>query len=52
VLASDRGLADRMGREARWVVEREFDRRVCGAKLVALYRELLSGCRAVGRRAA
>jgi glycosyltransferase involved in cell wall biosynthesis len=51
-LASDPGLADRMGREARRAVEREFDRRVCGEKLVSLYRELLAGGWAVGRRAA
>lgn len=51
-LASDPGLADRMGREARRVVEREFDRRVCGDKLVALYRELIGGRRAEARRAA
>jgi glycosyltransferase involved in cell wall biosynthesis len=50
-LASDPGLADRMGREARRVVEREFDRRACGGKLVAVYRELVAG-RAVARRAA
>lgn len=51
-LATDPGLADRIGREARRVVEREFDRRICGEKLVTLYRELLAGGRAVGRRAA
>jgi glycosyltransferase involved in cell wall biosynthesis len=51
-LASDPMLTDRMGKEARRVVEREFDRRVCGSKLVALYRELIVGCRTAGRRAA
>jgi glycosyltransferase involved in cell wall biosynthesis len=51
-LASDPGLADRMGKEARRVVEREFDRRVCGDKLVTLYRELIVGRRAEARRAA
>jgi glycosyltransferase involved in cell wall biosynthesis len=51
-LASDPGLAMRMGREARRLVEREFDRRVCGEKLVALYRELIAGGRVAGRRAA
>jgi glycosyltransferase involved in cell wall biosynthesis len=51
-LASDPGLADRMGKEARRVVEREIDRRVCGEKLVTLYRELIAGGRAEGRRAA
>ena len=51
-LAADPGLAGRMGREARRVVEREFDRRVCGSKLVALYRELIAGRWAEARRAA
>jgi glycosyltransferase involved in cell wall biosynthesis len=40
-LASEPGLADRMGRAGRRAVEREFDYRVAGAKLVALYDTLI-----------
>jgi glycosyltransferase involved in cell wall biosynthesis len=40
-LATEPGLADRMGREGRRVVEREFDCRVAGAKLVAVYESLV-----------
>jgi glycosyltransferase involved in cell wall biosynthesis len=40
-LASEPGLADRLGREGRTTVEREFDLRVPGAKLVELYDRLI-----------
>ena len=51
-LADDSALVDRMGRAARRAVELEFDARVCGSKLVAIYDELISASAAVGRFAA
>lgn len=50
--ATDPGLSDRMGAKARRAVDREFDLRVCGAKLNTIYRNLLAGGRAATRRAA
>jgi len=43
LLASDPGRADRMGRAARAAVEAEYDLRVCGAGLAAVYDELAAG---------
>ena len=40
-LATEPGLADRLGRQGRALVEREFDYRVAGAKLVDVYDGLL-----------
>jgi glycosyltransferase involved in cell wall biosynthesis len=40
-LAGEPGLADRMGRAGRQAVEREFDYRVSGQKLVAIYDRLI-----------
>ena len=42
LLASDPALCDRMGAKARRAVDTEFDLRVCGAKLIEVYRELLA----------
>jgi glycosyltransferase involved in cell wall biosynthesis len=39
-LASDPGLADRIGTRARRVVEQEFDLKVAGARMLAVYRKL------------
>ena len=50
-LAAEPGLADRMGREGRAAVEREFDYRVSGAKLVALYDELIEHATGMERAA-
>lgn len=44
-LASNPALADRMGAEARRTVLREFDLRVTGARLAALYDELIENVR-------
>lgn len=41
-LATTPGLADRMGRAGRRAVERHFDYRVAGAKLVAIYDRLIA----------
>jgi glycosyltransferase involved in cell wall biosynthesis len=41
-LAGDPALTEHMGRQARLAVEREFDLKVVGAKLVAAYEELIS----------
>lgn len=40
-LAGDPGLVERMGRRARQVVEQEFDLKVVGARMAAIYREVL-----------
>lgn len=48
--ATEPGLADEMGRAARWAAETEFDLLVCGAKLASVYDELL-GCSFHARRA-
>lgn len=40
-LATEPGLADRLGAEGRRVVERDYDYRVAGAKLVAVYETLI-----------
>lgn len=50
-LASDSGLVARLGRQAREHVLRHFDLRVAGARLSALYDELL-GARRIGKQAA
>jgi glycosyltransferase involved in cell wall biosynthesis len=50
-LATEPGLADRMGRQGRRVVEREFDYRVSGAKLVEVYDELIDRARGAERAA-
>jgi glycosyltransferase involved in cell wall biosynthesis len=50
-LAAEPGLADRLGGQARLVVEREFDLRVAGARLVALYDELIGRAGAAERAA-
>jgi glycosyltransferase involved in cell wall biosynthesis len=42
LLAEDPALVERMGRAARRSVEQEFDLRVVGAKLVAIYDDLIS----------
>jgi glycosyltransferase involved in cell wall biosynthesis len=44
-LAGSPELVERMGRAARRTVEREYDLRVAGAKLAALYDELIAGVR-------
>ena len=41
-LAGEPGLADRLGSEARRVVAREYDYRVTGAKLAAVYDRLIA----------
>jgi glycosyltransferase involved in cell wall biosynthesis len=41
-LAGDPGLVERMGRQARAVVEREYDYRVAGGKLAAIYDRLIA----------
>jgi glycosyltransferase involved in cell wall biosynthesis len=41
MLASDPALADRMGRQARSMVEEEYDLRVAGARLLTLYDNLI-----------
>jgi glycosyltransferase involved in cell wall biosynthesis len=46
-LAGTPGLADEMGTEARRVVEVGFDLEVAGAKLLAVYEELLARARGV-----
>ncbi len=46
-LATEPGLADRMGRQGRLAVEREFDYRVAGAKLRDVYEDLI-GAGALG----
>jgi glycosyltransferase involved in cell wall biosynthesis len=48
-LAGDPPLAERMGFHARRAVETEFDLRVCGAKLVDVYRGLIEGGGAAAR---
>jgi glycosyltransferase involved in cell wall biosynthesis len=45
-LATEPGLADRLGRQGRLTVEREFDYRVAGAKLAAIYARLIDGAAA------
>jgi glycosyltransferase involved in cell wall biosynthesis len=40
-LATEPGLADRLGRQGRRVVEQEFDYRVAGSKLAAVYDTLI-----------
>jgi glycosyltransferase involved in cell wall biosynthesis len=42
-LAADRDLADRMGKEGRLVIETEFDLKVAGRKMLALYEALIAG---------
>lgn len=42
LLAEDPALVQQMGRQARLAVEREFDYRVVGARLVAVYEELIT----------
>ncbi len=41
-LASEPGLADQMGAEARRVVEREYDLKVAGRRMLAAYQRVLS----------
>jgi glycosyltransferase involved in cell wall biosynthesis len=41
-LAGEPGLADRMGMEARRVIEEEFDLKVAGRKMLALYRDVIA----------
>lgn len=50
-LAGEPGLADWIGRQGRLVVEREYDRRVAGAKLGAIYGRLIDGAAASERAA-
>lgn len=52
LLAGDPDLCDRMGAKARRTVDAEFDLRVCGTKLVAIYRELLAGAETASGRVA
>ena len=42
LLAGDPGLADRMGERARRVIEEEFDLKVAGRKMFALYQGLVA----------
>jgi glycosyltransferase involved in cell wall biosynthesis len=42
-LAEESGLADRMGRRAREIVEDQFDLKVAGSRLRAVYDELIDG---------
>lgn len=53
-VASEPGLAEKLGANARQAVDREFDLKVCGRKLAAVYREVLAEASAVRtvRRAA
>jgi len=51
-VSSDSVLVERMGRAARRAVDQEYDLKVCGSKLVAVYDELLAESAAVGRAAA
>ena len=51
-LAEDPALTERMGRAARQAVETEFDLRVCGAKLVAVYDSLIGVSSVIGGVAA
>lgn len=44
-LATEPGLADRMGRAGRSAVEREFDYRVAGGKIAAIYEQLIERAR-------
>jgi glycosyltransferase involved in cell wall biosynthesis len=44
-LAKTPGLADRIGRHARRTVVREFDRKVVGAKMAAVYESLIDSAR-------
>ena len=46
-LARDPALVERLGRQARRQVETEYDFRVAGAKLVAVYEPLIARCREV-----
>jgi glycosyltransferase involved in cell wall biosynthesis len=46
-LAGDPDLVDRMGRRAREVVEQEYDYRVAGARMLALYESIVPGVREV-----
>ncbi len=50
-LAADPELTERMGRAGRASVERDFDYRIAGAKLVALYDELIERASSVERAA-
>ncbi len=45
LLAEDPDLVERMGRQARLAVEREYDLGIVGARLVAVYEELISQTR-------
>lgn len=51
LLAGDPGMADRMGRAAREEVEREYDLKVAGGKLAALYDSLIAAIRRGGAAA-
>jgi glycosyltransferase involved in cell wall biosynthesis len=42
LLATDPALADAMGRRARRVIEEEYDLRVAGARMLAIYRHLMA----------
>lgn len=50
-LAREPGLADQIGRQGRLVVEREYDYRVAGAKLGAIYERLIDRAAAAERAA-
>jgi glycosyltransferase involved in cell wall biosynthesis len=45
LLAGDSALADRMGMRARKVIEEEFDLKVAGRRMLALYGSLIAGRR-------
>ncbi len=46
-LATDPALVDRLGRQARRTVEQEYDYRVAGARMVAVYKPLIARAREV-----
>jgi glycosyltransferase involved in cell wall biosynthesis len=50
-LATEVGLADRMGSRARRVVEKHYDLRVCGSRLAAVYDSILAEKPALRRAA-
>ncbi len=49
-LASEPGLADQMGAEARRVVEREYDLKVAGRRMLAAYQRVFSTWDRAGRQ--